>query len=162
MSKNNGHEEESIAEKVLTDEMKERFAGARLYLKDIQAEDGRLAQATRQNNKNVGVINHALSPSDDDNYRDIELRIGAKCRIYIEAIHECETYGLIQQKKYIIDRMHEEAARNPSPLLRASFQALTHTSITATANNFTGKVKSWWNRNSNNTDGGLKNDSYDQ
>lgn len=163
MAKNNGNNgnntaEEGVADVIMTDELRARFKGAHLALKDIQAEDGRLAQAASQSNKNIGVINTVISPTDE--FNAIILRVGGKDgRMLSEAYYEALSYDLKDQMEYIKTRAHVEAANKPSNLILKGLQALTHTSFTATANNFTGKMKSWWNKNKDGD--GLKNDNFD-
>jgi hypothetical protein len=164
MAKGNGNngattKEESTADVIMTDELRARFRGAHLALDDIKAEDGRLAQAASQSNKNIGVINTVISPTDE--FNAIILRVGGKDgRMLSEAYYEALSYDLKDQMEYIKTRAHVEAANKPSNLILKGLQALTHTSFTATANNFSGKMKSWWNKNKD-SDGGLKNDNFD-
>lgn len=148
---NNGH--------ISIDDVPEEHSwkGALLDLYSIQAEDGRLAQAARQSNKgNQGVINRVLSPADNDNYRDILLRLKNPrlANLFIDAIAECREYQLTDQITYIVDMMHKEAANNVSDLIIKGLQALTHTTITSNVNAF-GKAKNWF-KNRNNNDNGTR------
>lgn len=166
MSDNNGHDDnDSLADTIIDDEMRARFKGATLDLNQVMAEDGRLAQASRQQARNQGVINHILSPVGDNEYRDILLRLGSNGRYYIEALAECRTYNqngeMNDQITYIVDRMHDEVSKNPSPLLMNGLKALTHTSITATARNIGGKIKNWWNRDNDKSTTGISGNSLD-
>lgn len=137
-------------------EMPVAFKGALLELNKIQEEDGRLAQATRNSNKqNQGVINRILSSTNNEEYREILLRIKNPKLVnyFLDALAECRKYKLDDQITYIVDRMHAEAANSVSDLIIKGFQALTHTTITSNVNAF-GRAKNWFKRGNNNNDNG--------
>jgi hypothetical protein len=127
---NNGHKTptEIIKEKV--------FEGVTLNLKDLQRQDGQIAEALDKASKHhTGVIQSIITAVDkDDEYRQILKLANWKTPEEMDkaviAISCCDRVGAVQTKRLILDKITAHSAGTNGWLLREALDALTHQTIT--------------------------------
>lgn len=140
--KNNGHT-------TLSDQdVEDIFQGAKIGLEDLRKEDGILAKASMKNQAASSVLQRAMTPVDNDNYRAL-LITGIdprKANKFVKAKAECERMYSNKGLDIIIDQLHADAGSSIGARLLALLKALTHTSYTV--NSPSGNTRGrWFNRN---------------
>lgn len=147
MDDDNGHDPAEIA---LEQTVKQQFPGARVTLGQLEREDGIIAQAAENMNRNAtGVLQRAMSAvENDEHYRQLlRLAYWDNPQQYVRtcaAIAECRLIGDDEGIRMIIDVITAQSAGLKGGLLHDIFEALTHTTFNT---NYSGNNKHWWQRN---------------
>ena len=149
---NNGEGElNDIGEIATADAEGKAFEGARVSLKDLEREDGIIAEAASKIGRaNIGVLMRAMSAFDSDKeYRQV-LKTGnwktlEKARQAVKAIDECRLVGYEEGIKSILDDITAQSAGENMSLLFKVFETLTHTTFTSNST----APRKFWQRNDN-------------
>jgi hypothetical protein len=143
--------------KTIVDIAREKtFLGATVTLDELVRRDGQIAESLdKANGQRLGVIQRALTPSTDEDYRQI-LKLAVwkspeEMDKAVNALAECDITGADTIKKIILDRITAHSAGTSGYLLHEAFEALTHT--TFTSQNIEQRKK--WNGSRNNTNSPL-------
>lgn len=142
---------DDISERATADAEEKSYKGAVTKLEDVERQDAVLSEvATKLGKTNLGVLMRAMSAYGDEEYRNI-LKNGSygpsksrqareKARQAVKAIDECRRFGNDDGIKSILDDITAQSAVEPSGLLEAILEALTHTTFTS---NSTAAKKGW-------------------
>lgn len=144
---------QELNEKATADAEQKSYEGAKMHLGSVERSDGALSEvAARLGKDNLGVLMRAMSAYGDEEYRNI-LKNGSygpaksrqareKARQAVKAIDECRRFGNLEGIKSILDDITAQSAVEPSGLLAAVFETLTHTTFTT---NSSASRKGWRN-----------------
>jgi len=112
------------------------FPGAVVTLDQLVRQDGLIAESIdKASGQKLGVIQRALTPSTDEDYRQI-LKMAVwkspeEMDKAVAALAECDITGAVEVKKIILDRITARSAGVNGWLLHEAFEALTHTTFTS-------------------------------
>lgn len=129
-NRNNGH-------KSAADIIKEKvFEGVTLQLKDLQRQDGQIAEALDKSSKHhIGVIQSVISAVDkDEEYRQILKLANWKTPEEMDkaviAISCCLRVGASKTLRLILDKITAHSSGINGWLLQKALDALTHQTVT--------------------------------
>lgn len=129
------------------DEIKALFEGGRGTLPDLQNDDGILAKQASKQNTQSSVLQRAMNPTGNDDYRQL-LILGMdpkRANLAVKALAECRR--VFADITPIVDQMHADAGAYTGNRLAGIFNALTHSTYTVQNKVNNRKVRApWYNR----------------
>lgn len=130
------------------EEIEKIFEGGKGTLGEVQEEMGTLAKMASSQNKRESVMMSFISPSTDENYREI-LLVGISdvrmARLASAAIEESQRFGVPITS--IVDRIHAEASTVIGSHKEALLNAMNSFTYTKRQNGAVGRFGRWFNRN---------------